>query len=165
MQRVALVAPIATLRDVLRRVADAAVMQIDRDAAPHGTAAAPTRAGGPAVRPATPLISAAAPDLEELERCGRYDLLAGEAELQTQATAALRRSNAAALVGWVPVSRLPEMTAALTEAGGAVVPLARSAWSQAPTLLAQGGLHHELTPLVQTYGTVPYSDLDPSWLA
>jgi V/A-type H+-transporting ATPase subunit I len=45
------------------------------------------------------------------------------------------------------------------------VPLARPTWSQAPTLLAERGLHHELTPLVQTYGTVPYADVDPSWLA
>ena len=77
----------------------------------------------------------------------------------------MRRSDAAALVGWIPVSRLPEVTAALAEAGGAVVPLARPAWSTAPTLLAERGLHHELTPLVQTYGTVPYADVDPSWLA
>ena len=165
MQRVALIAPSATLRDVLAMVADAAVMQIDRDAGPHGTAAARRQTGGPAARPATPLISPAAPDLRELERSGRYDLLAGEAEVQTHAAAALRRSGAAALVGWVPVARLPELAAALAESGGAVVPLTRPAWSHTPTLLAERGLHHELIPLVQTYGTVPYSDLDPSWLA
>lgn len=170
MQRVALVAPSAALREVLAQIADAGVMQIDRDAGPHGTAAALRQARGvarvgEAVRPATPLISPAPPDLTELERSGRYDLLAGEAELQTQAAATLRRSDAAALVGWAPVSRLPEITAALARAGGAVVPLARPTWSQAPTLLAERGLHHELTPLVQTYGTVPYADVDPSWLA
>jgi V/A-type H+-transporting ATPase subunit I len=164
MQRVALVAPSATLRDVLALVADAAVMQIDRDAEPRGAPAAGRRPGGPAVRPAAALISPATPDVGDLERSGRYDLLAGEAELQTRAAAALRRSGAAALVGWVPVSRLPELRAALAEAGGAVVPLTRPAWSRTPTLLAERGLHHELTPLVQTYGTVPYSDLDPSWL-
>ncbi len=163
MQRVALVAPSTTLREVLARVADAAVMQIDRDSGPRA-AAARQQAGAPA-RPAEPVISATAPDLRELERSGRYDLLAGETELQTQAAAALRRSDAAALAGWMPVSRLPEITAALAGAGGAVVPLARPPWSQAPTLLAGRGLHHELTPLVQTYGTVPYADVDPSWLA
>jgi V/A-type H+/Na+-transporting ATPase subunit I len=165
MQRVALVAPAATLREVLARVADAAVMQIDHDGRPRSTAAAGRQPVSQAARPATPLISPALPDLQELERSGRYDLLAGEAELQTQAGAALRRSDAAGLVGWVPVSRLPEITAALAEAGGAVVPLEQPTWSQAPTLLAERGLHHELTPLVQTYGTVPYADVDPSWLA
>jgi len=169
MQRVALVAPSAALREVLAHLADAGVMQIDRGAGPHGTTGARQARGvarvGQAARPATPLITPTAPDLTELERSERYDLLAGEAELQTLSAAALRRSDAAALVGWVPVSRLPEITGALADAGGAVVPLARPTWSQAPTLLAERGLHHELTPLVQTYGTVPYADIDPSWLA
>jgi V/A-type H+-transporting ATPase subunit I len=167
MQRVALVAPSQTLREVLVQVADAAVMQVDRDSSRSGIAELAagrlTRAAGP--QAAAPLISASPPDLEELERSGRYDLLAGEAELRAYDAAALRRSGAAALVGWVPVSRLPDITAALAEAGGTVIPLAPPAWSQAPTLLAERGLHHELTPLVQTYGTVPYADLDPSWLA
>ena len=166
MQRIALVAPGAALRDVLVQVADAAVMQIDHDGragAPGTTAVRSPPGQGPQAPP--PLISAAAAEPGELEREGRYDLLAGEAELQGQAAAAIRRSDAAALVGWVPVSRLPEITAALAEAGGAVVPLARPAWSTPPTLLAERGLHHELTTLVQTYGTVPYADVDPSWLA
>jgi V/A-type H+-transporting ATPase subunit I len=162
MQRVALVAPSAALRDVLVQVADAAAMQIDHDGRTRVSAGA---AGRPVPQPAPPLISAVPPDLQELEFAGRYDLLAGEAELQVQAAAALRRSDAAALVGWIPVSRLPEVAAALAERGGAVVPLARPAWSTAPTLLAERGLHHELAPLVQTYGTVPYADVDPSWLA
>jgi V/A-type H+-transporting ATPase subunit I len=172
MQRVALVAPSAALREVLTEVAGAAAMQIDQDA--DRRAAAPQRGvpqarvrtpQGMAAQPATPLISTAPPDMTELERSGRADLLAGEAELARKAAAALRRSDAAALTGWIPVSRLPEITAALAAAGGAVVPLSRPAWSQAPTLLAERGLHHELTPLVQTYGTVPYADVDPSWLA
>lgn len=178
MQRVALVAPSAALRDVLTEVADAAVMQIDQDerrhavaphparpATPGGRAALSAASAGRAALAATPLLSAALPDVTELERSGRADLLAGEAELAGKAAAALRRCDTAALTGWIPVSRLPEITNALAGAGGAVVPLSRPAWSQAPTLLAERGLHHELTPLVQTYGTVPYSDVDPSWLA
>jgi len=168
MQRVALVAPSSTLRDVLARVADAAVMQIDDDDRPGGPITAPaieTQLSTARQRSAAPLLAAVAPDEAELARSGRHDLLAGEAELRGHATAALRRSGAAALVGWVPVSRLPGLKAALADVGGTVVPLARPAWSLAPTLLAERGLHHELTPLVQTYGTVPYADLDPSWLA
>lgn len=166
MQRIALVAPDSALRDVLVRVAGAAVMQIDHAAPPRASAGPAARSpGGQVPQTAPPLISAAAAEPGELERAGRYDLLAGEAELQAQAAAALRRSDVAALVGWVPVSRLPEITAAVAEAGGAVVPLARPAWSTPPTLLAERGVHHELTPLVQTYGAVPYADVDPSWLA
>jgi V/A-type H+/Na+-transporting ATPase subunit I len=166
MQRVALVAPSSALRDVLIQVADAAVMQIDfggRRQALSRAAGRPAR--GPAPEAPLPLISAEPPDLRDLERTGRYDLLAGEAELRDHAAAAVRRSDAAALVGWIPVSRLPEIAAILADAGGAVVPLTRPAWSTAPTLLMTSGLHHELTPLVQTYGTVPYADVDPSWLA
>ncbi|HTZ91741.1 MAG TPA: V-type ATPase 116kDa subunit family protein [Streptosporangiaceae bacterium] len=177
MQRVALVAPEAALREVLASVADAAIMQIDRESGPRRAAGIPgtgaglaglpadTRPRGPAAQPASALISATLPDVQELERSGRYDLLAGEAELRDHAAAAMHRRDAAALVGWIPVGRLPEITAALADAGGAVVPLARPAWSQPPTLLPERGLQHELAPLVQTYGTVPYADLDPSWLA
>ncbi len=167
MQRVALVAPSSALRDVLARVADVAVMQIDDDDRPGGPMTGPaieTQLSTARQRVAAPLLAASAPDEAELARSGRFDLLAGEAELKGHAAAAFMRSGAAALVGWVPVSRLPELTAALADAGGAVVPLARPKWSLAPTLLAERGLHHELTPLVQTYGTVPYADVDPSWL-
>jgi V/A-type H+/Na+-transporting ATPase subunit I len=167
MQRVALVAPSGILRYVLAQVANANVMQIDRDDRPTGSLAIRRVSGPPAgttQQGAAPQLAATTPDTGELERSGRYDLLAGEAELTAHAAAALRRSGAAALVGWVPVSRLPEISAALADAGGTVVPLARPAWSPAPTLLAERGLHHELTPLVQTYGTVPYADVDPSWL-
>ena len=118
MQRVALVAPSAALRDVLAQVADAAVMQIDQDADRLG--AAPPRvvpqartgtSRGLAAQQAA-LIAAAAPDVAELERSGRADLLAGEAELAAKTAAALRRSDAAALTGWIPVSKLPEVTTA-----------------------------------------------------
>jgi V/A-type H+/Na+-transporting ATPase subunit I len=168
MQRVALVAPADTLRDVLARVADSAAMQIDDDDRPGGPmtrGAIEAQLSAPAGAGAAPLLAASAPEEAELARSGRYDLLAGEAELRDHAAAALRRSGAAALVGWVPASRVADVTAALADVGGTVVPLARPAWSLAPTLLAERGLHHELTPLVQTYGTVPYADVDPSWLA
>jgi V/A-type H+/Na+-transporting ATPase subunit I len=169
MQRVALVAPSAALRDVLVRIAHAGVMQIDEGDRGHVAARTAHQATGPQLRaaatPAAPLISLTPQDARELERAGRYDLLAGEAELEGRATAAIRRSDAAALVGWIPVSRVDDITAALAEVGGAIVPLSRPVWSQVPTLLAERGLHHELTPLVQTYGTVPYADFDPSWLA
>ena len=34
-----------------------------------------------------------------------------------------------------------------------------------PTLLGGPALERSLRPLVQTYGTVPYADIDPTWLA
>jgi V/A-type H+-transporting ATPase subunit I len=165
MQRVALVSPEDALRDVLVRIAAAAVLEIDHgdgDQDAPGEAARLLRHAGQ--QPGRPALCAARPDLAALAQAGRYDLVAGEAELEAHAAAATRRSGAAALAGWMPAGRLPEAVAALRPAGGALVPLPRPAGADAPTLLAGGGVHRALTPLVQTYGTVPYADLDPTWL-
>jgi len=141
MKRVALVAADDALRDVLVRVADAAAVEIG-PAAGEKAAAGPAdgeaarrlrRSGHPA--PGTAL-SASRPDLDALERAGRYDLLAGESQLEAYAADADRGSGACALAGWIPADRV------------AGQPAARA-----------------LAPLVQTYGTVPYADIDPTWVA
>jgi V/A-type H+-transporting ATPase subunit I len=166
MRRVALVAPADVLRDMLVSVAAAGTVEIDDAGREHsgaGTAARRLRhAGRPVPEPA---LLAASPDLDRLEQAGRYDLLAGEAELEDYAAAAVRRSGAAALAGWIPADRLPDLAARLAEVGGAVVPLPRPRGVDAPTLLGGRELQRTLTPLVQTYGTVPYADIDPTWLA
>jgi V/A-type H+-transporting ATPase subunit I len=172
MRRVAVIAPDGALRDVLVRVADAAAVDFGRaedavaapgDAADSGEAARILRRGGQAVPDAA--LSAIRPDLTALEQAGRYDLLAGEAQLDAYAAAAVRRSGAAALAGWVPAGRMPDVAAALADAGGAVVPLPMPRGTQPPTLLSGRPLKRSVEPLVQTYGTVPYADIDPAWLA
>jgi len=171
MRRVALVAPEDVLRDVLVRVAAAAAVEIDtgetgssgRDGARPGEAARRlARSGQPT--PA-PVLAARRPDLSLLEQAGRYDLLTGEAQLEAYAAAAVRRAGAAALAGWIPAERVGEVAAALAPAGGAVVALPRPPEADVPTLLPGHGARAALKPLVQTYGTVPYADLDPSWPA
>ncbi|HUY45431.1 MAG TPA: V-type ATPase 116kDa subunit family protein [Streptosporangiaceae bacterium] len=165
MRRIALVAPAGSLRDVLVAVADAGTVEIDRgeDGDKPGEAARRLQHAGQA--PTEPALSADSPDLDWLERAGRYDLLAGEAQLESYAAAAVRRSGAAALAGWIPADRLPDVAARLAGAGGAVVPLPRPRGVEVPTLLGGRALRRSLTPLVQTYGTVPYADIDPTWLA
>ncbi len=166
MTRITLVAPEGALRDVLARVADAAAVEIDltdREQTPPGEAAARLQHAGQAS--SAPALSADRPDLARLEQAGRYDLLAGEAQLEAYAAAAARRSGVAALAGWIPVNRLPEVAASVTEVGGAVVPRRRPPGIEAPTLLRDAGMRRSLTPLVQTYGTVPYADIDPTWPA
>jgi len=92
MKRVALVTPDESLRDVLVRVAAAAAVEIGPaggeagplDPSPSqtgtaGEAARRLRHCGPSVADAA--LSAAQPDLDALEQAGRYDLLAGEAQL------------------------------------------------------------------------------------
>ena len=169
MARIAVVAPTGSLRDLLVGVADAGMMQIEetgQEAGALGPSArllASVRPEGPAAP--TPVLSLTAPDPDQLARAGRFDLLAGEADLEAHATAALRRPGAAGFVGWVPAGRIPELAARLAVVGGSVVPLAHPRGVQPPTLLGGPPFRRSLMPLVQTYGTVPYADIDPSWLA
>ncbi len=171
MRRVALVAASDALRDVLVRVADAAAVELGPPAGetaaegtlPEGEAARRLRGSGhPA--PAAALASAR-PDLDALEQAGRYDLMAGEAQLEAYAADAIRRSGACALAGWMPADRIDALAADLAEAGGAIVPLRYPRGAEPPTLLAGPPAKRALSPLVQTYGTVPYADVDPTWLA
>ena len=192
MKRVALVAADEALRDVLVRVADSAAVEIGPAA---GDAGVPDAAGGGAGTPGQAgapdaaggragtlgeaarrlqgsghpvpdaALSPSRPDLDALERAGRYDLLAGEAQLEDYAGAALRRSGASALAGWIPARRLAALAASVAEVGGAVVPLPYPPGAQPPTLVAGRPLRRSVSPLVQTYGTVPYADLAPVWPA
>ena len=172
MRRVALVAPGDALRDVLVRVADAAAVEFGPPAGETAAEGAP--ADGEAARrlrssghpaPGTAALAAARPDLDALEQADRYDLLAGEAQLEAYAAGAVRRSGACALAGWMPADRVDALAAGLAAAGGAVVPLPYPRGAEPPTLLTGPPTKRALSPLVQTYGTVPYADVDPTWLA
>ena len=112
MTRIILVAPEDALRDVLVRVADSGTVEIDlpdgRQAPPSEMAARLQHAGQ---APSAPGLSAEQPDLDRLEQAGRYDLLAGEAQLEEYAAAAAKRPGVAALAGWIPAKRLPAVAA------------------------------------------------------
>lgn len=163
MSRVALVAPAGSLRDMLVRVAAASAVQIDRADADQDAPGAAVRAA-PA-KAASPALSAEPPDLDALRQAGRDDLLAGEAQLEGYAAAAVPGPGAAALAAWVPADRLAELAGQLAEAGCAVVPLRHPPGAQPPTLIGGTQLRRSVSPLVSTYGTVPYADIDPTWLA
>jgi V/A-type H+-transporting ATPase subunit I len=176
MKRVALVAADESLRDVLVRVADAAAVEIGLaggEASVPGSPAGEPGAAGEAARrlrqaggPVSgPLLSASPLDLDAAERAGRYDLLAGEAQLEAYAASAVRRSGASALAGWIPAVRLAAVAASVADVGGAVVPLPYPSGVQPPTLVVGRPLRRSLSPLVQTYGTVPYADVNPVRLA
>jgi V/A-type H+/Na+-transporting ATPase subunit I len=178
MKRVALVAADESLRDVLVRVADADAVEIGLAGGEATVAGEPGAGGEPgaageaarrlrhAGRPVTDAVLSASPlDFEAVEQAGRYDLLAGEAQLQTYASSAVRRSGASALAGWIPADRMAAVTASVAEVGGAVVPLPFPPGVQPPSLVTGRPLRRSLSPLVQTYGTVPYADVDPVRLA
>ncbi|WP_240918276.1 V-type ATPase 116kDa subunit family protein [Rhodococcus sp. 14C212] len=167
MQRVALVAPTVMLRTMLVRVADAGIVEIDRTTSGGGAGSAAGRRllGADEDRAAGPRLCAGAPDLDNLEREGRADLLAGEAELDSYADDAVVRGEIAALAGWVPASELPGLAKRLADVGAGVVPIPSPRGVDPPTLLRRGkNVRQSFTPLVETYGTVPYADVDPSML-
>lgn len=171
MQRVALLAPWDALRDVLVAVADdggVALDDVPADAdgtSPRAPAAATARLQRLPSAGVTPTLSLSVPDLDRCEQDGRVDLIAGEAQLEQRAGQSLTRGNVAALVGWMPADAVPELAGRIAESGGAVVPMPRPAGVEPPTLLPQAAAPREFAPLVNTYGTVPYPDIDPSVLA
>ncbi|MFG2549388.1 V-type ATPase 116kDa subunit family protein [Streptomyces sp. NPDC048581] len=177
MRRVAVVAPEKALRESLVRIAEAGCVDIDLagDAGPDVRRAAATRLQRLRTEPAQPALSEAPPDLGALEREGRTDLLAGEAQLEERLGSAVRHGTVAALAGWCPETEMGSMAARIAGAGGALVPLRTPRGVDPPTLLtgadaappayAASPVRHSFTPLVSTYGTVPYADLDPTMAA
>jgi V/A-type H+-transporting ATPase subunit I len=167
MERVAVLAPADTLRSALVEVADVGTVQLDTvgngSGAVDGSAA---RRLQHLPAPGAPVLSAAEPDLDELARAGRADLLAGEAELERYAAGAFHRGSVAALTGWSPAPAVATLSSRLAALGSAVVVLRRPRGIDPPTLLrSDSAVRRSFTPLVGTYGTVPYRDLDPTVFA
>jgi V/A-type H+-transporting ATPase subunit I len=177
MRRVAIVAPEQALRESLVRIAEAGCVEIDLagDGGPDVRGPAATHLQRLRAEPAQPVLSEAAPDLDALEREGRTDLLAGEAQLEERLGSAVRHGAIAALAGWCPEAEVGATAARIAGAGGALVPLRTPRGVDPPTLLTGAGtvppgyaattVRRSFTPLVTTYGTVPYADLDPTMAA
>jgi V/A-type H+-transporting ATPase subunit I len=165
MRRVAIVAPQAVLRDNLLRVADAGCVELDRveEVGPGPVARRLQVLGAP---PDDVVLASVAPDLDALEREHRLGLLAGEAQLEELARSVVRQGDVVALAGWCPAGEVAPLGQRLVGTGGALVPLRAPRGIDPPTLLrgAQAPAP-SFTPLVTTYGTVPYKDVDPSWPA
>jgi V/A-type H+-transporting ATPase subunit I len=166
MTRLAVVAPSWALREALVRVADSGAVEIER-----ATPAADLPVSEPARRmqrlapPDAPRLSGEPPDLDAWERDGRADLLAGEAELTGYAADAVARGEVSALVGWAPSAEVVPLARRLAEVGATAVPLPVPRGTQPPTAPAAGPAREGFAPLVRTYATVPYADVDPTVLA
>ncbi len=167
MERVALLAPREQLRPLLASLADLGTVELD-----DTPAEVPLRGGAGerlqrlgAGETTAAVLSPTAPDLDACQALNRVDLIAGEAELETRAAQAVTRGSVVALLGWTPHRSLTELSGRLEGAGGVAVPLPRPAGAQPPTLLAQTGTAREFAPLVETYATVPYADVNPSVVA
>ncbi|WP_340375277.1 V-type ATPase 116kDa subunit family protein [Streptomyces sp. SS7] len=171
MRRVAVVAPERVLRDSLVRIAEAGCVEVDLagDGGPYARGPAATRLQRLRAEPARAVLGEAPPDLDALEREGRTDLLAGEAQLEERLGSAVRHGEVAALAGWCPETEVGTAAARVAGVGGALVPLRTPRGVDPPTLLtgarpAPPGMpvRRAFTPLVSTYGTVPYADVDPT---
>jgi len=90
---------------------------------------------------------------------------AGPEELARASDAAIVSGPTAGWVGWAPSRELASLAETLAPLGAAVVPLPRPRSLQPPTLLTGTGSGQVSRALVDTYGTVPYADVDPSRLA
>jgi len=170
MQRVALMAPRDALRDLLVNVADEGAVALDEipldDEATKHPESASARMQRLQVRDDTVAVLApTSPDLDRCERDGRLDLIAGEAQLEERSAQAVTRGNVSALVGWMPAEDMAHLAVRVAKVGGVVVPMSRPSGVQPPTLLTQTGAAREFAPLVETYGTVPYADVNPASLA
>jgi len=152
MERAAVVGPLPGLRPVLVTVADAGVVEFDGQESDvdHRTHARPA-------------LTIAPPDQGALARA---DLVAGEAELAARADAVIRRGDVFATVGWCPADRHAELADRLAPLGAALVRLPLPPGTDPPTALRRGGaVRRAFLPLIGTYGTVPYEDIDPTMLA
>ena len=103
------------------------------------------------------------PELALLSHGRMRDFLVGEAQVEQRLAAAVRRGEVAALAGWCPAADVEPLARRLAPAGAAVVPLPVPRGQTPPTRLrGTGRVRRSLSPLVTTYGTVPYADLDPT---
>ena len=166
MRRVAIVAPEHHLRRVLVEVADAGVFEPD----PH-TDVTTGPAGATASRIAVGLGDASARlsvdpvDPDELAAAGSVDLVLGEASLEQRAAAALPSGRCRVLPGWVRSDDEASLGAAIAPFGGAIAELPGRRGLVPPTAHGGGSVGTAFRPLVSTYTTVPYRDIDPTLFA
>ncbi|WP_127509035.1 V-type ATPase 116kDa subunit family protein [Actinoplanes solisilvae] len=164
MTRVAVAVPPARTRDALVLLARAGAVELDEPAlngSPEGPATAALHRVGGAI--ADPRVAPTAPDVDALIAAHRTDLLTGEAQLERMAAGSVQRDGVRVWAGWCPADREEALAAMLSEVDSAIVPLRRPPGVDPPTLLREDTpLRESFAPLVRTYGTVPYADLDPT---
>ena len=117
------------------------------------------RRGG---RSPTPALLESPPDVSSLEQTGAGDLLAGEVELGRRKRLAVGHGSFSAWLGWTPTDKIHELNEILAPIGAAVVELPPPAWVDPPTHYRHVPVERPFRPLVQTYGTARYKDVDPT---
>ena len=165
MSRVAVVSPRARARDALVEVAKAGCVELAGNLPPpEGEEAEALRRLKILVTESQepPSLLRFPPEVASLERRGQVGLLAGEAELKRRIQLAVEHGSFLAWVGWAPSARLEELSERLAETGSGLVELARPAWVEPPTVFRPAAVERPFRPLVRTYGTPRYWDVDPT---
>lgn len=86
-------------------------------------------------------------------------------QLRQYEACAVRGHGVDAVLGWTPASQVAVLAQTLATIGCAAVPLRRPDAIDAPTLIGGSAGRRAVSPLVSTYGVVPYADANPAWLA
>lgn len=166
MRRVAVVAPRSRVREVLVTLADLGAIDL---AGPLGAGEGPAlealrrlERSDTAAAAATPTLAPRAPDLEQLERSGARELLAGEVELDRRRASGVEHGSFALFVGWAPEIELERVRRRLEALNASLAPLPAPRRQDPPTLLAPARAADPFRPLLDTYGAVPYADIDPT---
>ncbi|MFI5286945.1 MAG: V-type ATPase 116kDa subunit family protein [Candidatus Dormibacteria bacterium] len=166
MSRAAILIPETQVRAGLVEVADAGCVDFDdvgTTAEDDISEALRRSASGASTAPS--VVLRAAVDPSRLEREGRRDLLIGEQQLNRLAAGGLRRDGVAAWLGWLPEDECDGLSRRLETIGGAVVALPRPHWCEPPTQLADNLGRARFHVLVDSFGVVPYADIDPTLFA
>jgi V/A-type H+-transporting ATPase subunit I len=164
MSRVAVVAPRPRVRDALVELARSGTVELVGNVPPPEgeEAEALRRTTRRRAAPDGPALLERAPDIGALETAGRQRLLAGEVELRRRARLAVDHGSFTAWLGWTPTAQIEQLNGTLAGVDAAVVELQTPAWVEPPTFLSPVKLQDPFRPLVRSYGTSPYRDVDPT---
>ncbi len=159
MARVAVVAPETRARRVMVETADSGVLEPDRLTDDGVAARTPNEPDAEA------RLADEERDAQHLLAEGRADLLAGEAEVAAILGDARHTDRCVVVTGWLAHDDLDTLRGRLAPHGGGVCVLDPPRGVMPPTAHEAGARAEALRPLVSTYATVPYRDLDPTWFA
>ena len=171
MQRVAVVAPRQLNRGVLVEVARSGLIEIDEaGAASQGTPGPASEAvehwrrarGAGLPAPPEPRLCPDPVVVAALVREERISELLGESEIERVRAAMVEHGEVAAIAGWCPSAALAPVAERVRGAGGALVRIHPRRGVSEPTFVTPGTIGTAFQPLIDTYGTVPYRDIDPS---
>jgi V/A-type H+-transporting ATPase subunit I len=163
MKRTAIVAPATRLRRVLVEVADAGIFE--PDPADRVNQSSLGSLSDLSQNSATiPELSIDPPDTDQLRRTDQRALLAGETALEKHQAAATPVGSCSVLPGWIPSPELQALRDRIAPFGGGIAEIPIRRGVIAPTAHAATAAS-ELRPLVTTYATIPYRNVDPTLFA